>query len=469
LRLLIDQIQDRLPATITPQDIRQFLVEITNEALESEKEHQLSSIRNLIDSAAEHLDERIEERLELLDTYFDALTMEDEEGRPRRPAEVMEEISTTVRVPLRFTPKALQALIDDPELAAGEARQQIEETLVTRSIVRLVGAIERRLGVPLGLNEKELASKEWPEMADQVLQVVEDFFADRQKRLMGPDGLIIKDIDYALPRLPHPWDTPEGVQDNLTDLLLLIPQGTITAFDKKTHRKVRLRTRRMSFVYYLAHLLENREPEDITDHALRHLEEAQNATQIAWGLSEWSRLKDKTFADLDEQTRWSLLSIPEIELSDQKILASLPEKQQELIIDELGRRTLTALYRQLLLSVIGELWVEYLTQMEALRVSIGLEAYAQRDPLVQYKSKASELFQGLFNDMRTGVVTRMYTYRPRNLSSVQTGVTRVAAAESEDASIAVQVDANPKIPEKVVQAPPQSRDEGKRKRRRKRH
>ena len=39
------------------------------------------------------------------------------------------------------------------------------------------------------------------------------------------------------------------------------------------------------------------------------------------------------------------------------------------------------------------LWVDYLTQVEALRVSIGLEAYAQRDPLVQYKGKASEMFQ----------------------------------------------------------------------------
>jgi preprotein translocase subunit SecA len=47
--------------------------------------------------------------------------------------------------------------------------------------------------------------------------------------------------------------------------------------------------------------------------------------------------------------------------------------------------------RQLLLSAITELWVEYLTKVEGLRVSIGLEAYAQRDPLVQYKGQASEL------------------------------------------------------------------------------
>ena len=67
--------------------------------------------------------------------------------------------------------------------------------------------------------------------------------------------------------------------------------------------------------------------------------------------------------------------------------------------------------------------------MEALRVSIGLEAYAQRDPLVQYKNKASELFKGLFEDMRTGVVTQMYTYRPRNLSSVRSDISPSAIAK----------------------------------------
>jgi len=69
--------------------------------------------------------------------------------------------------------------------------------------------------------------------------------------------------------------------------------------------------------------------------------------------------------------------------------------------------------------VISELWVDYLTQMEALRVSIGLEAYAQRDPLVQYKNRAFELFQTLLMNMRSGVVTRMFVYRPRDLNAVQ--------------------------------------------------
>ena len=61
----------------------------------------------------------------------------------------------------------------------------------------------------------------------------------------------------------------------------------------------------------------------------------------------------------------------------------------------LGHGIQTQIYRQVLLSAITELWVDYLTRVEALRVSVGLEAYAQADPLVKYKSQASEMFQSL--------------------------------------------------------------------------
>jgi len=56
--------------------------------------------------------------------------------------------------------------------------------------------------------------------------------------------------------------------------------------------------------------------------------------------------------------------------------------------------------------------------VESLRVSIGLEAYAQRDPLVAYKSQASELFTNLLRDIRAGVIMRAFNYRPRQ--AVQT-------------------------------------------------
>jgi len=76
---------------------------------------------------------------------------------------------------------------------------------------------------------------------------------------------------------------------------------------------------------------------------------------------------------------------------------------------------LNQVHRQLLLQAITEQWVEYLTRVEALRVSIGLEAYAQRDPLVQYKSRASEMYQGLLADIRAMVISRVFAYQPRRI------------------------------------------------------
>ncbi|MBM3122370.1 MAG: hypothetical protein FJZ97_09320 [Chloroflexi bacterium] len=64
--------------------------------------------------------------------------------------------------------------------------------------------------------------------------------------------------------------------------------------------------------------------------------------------------------------------------------------------------------RGLILAVGDRLWVDYLTQMEALRTSIGLEAYGQRDPLVQYKSRAFDMFQSLMGDIRAGVASRIF-------------------------------------------------------------
>jgi preprotein translocase subunit SecA len=106
------------------------------------------------------------------------------------------------------------------------------------------------------------------------------------------------------------------------------------------------------------------------------------------------------------------------------------------------------------LGVITELWVDYLTQMEALRVSIGLEAYGQRDPLVQYKSKAFELFQNLLKDMRSGVISRMFIYRPRDMSAVQSEMHRPAPEEE----LEVEAAANPQGGEEAEPAEEQPTD-----------
>ena len=104
----------------------------------------------------------------------------------------------------------------------------------------------------------------------------------------------------------------------------------------------------------------------------------------------------------------------------------------------LGRRVQNQIYRHILLSVISELWVDYLTRVDALRVSVGLEAYAQRDPLVQYKGQASELFKNLLSDIRGGVISRMFLFQPR-----RPGVQAAERSTPEAPSTTAQTQAPP--------------------------
>ena len=106
--------------------------------------------------------------------------------------------------------------------------------------------------------------------------------------------------------------------------------------------------------------------------------------------------------------------------------------------------------------------MDYLSQMEALRVSIGLEAYAQRDPLVQYKSKASALFQDLLSAMRMGVISRMFTYRPRDLSSVQSELKRAGSGADEKAVRLAEAQEAEPLPEEAVDSEENGEDESSR-------
>ena len=265
--------------------------------------------------------------------------------------------------------------------------------------------------------------------------------ADVEKAIAaGEDRLIDKEAVLQSLR-----DSIEEIQElslerRLLRMLLLMPVGTQTSFDRKSHRRIQTRTVRLTYTFYAARFLGNRSPDEVAEDVLEHLEAAQAIVRDAWGRSEWKRLLTVRPVEMDPVAQDGLrllLGEQTYDLIKDQPLQAVPFEYRDRVIDELGRRALTEVYRQLLLGVITELWVEYLTQMEALRVSIGLEAYGQRDPLVQYKSKAFELFQTLLSNMRLGVITRMFTYRPRYVGGAQSAAKHGKETEAEEEGEAV--------------------------------
>ena len=439
LQLLVDEIidpaqsnGDNRPISISHEEARKALITIAERAIKSEEQHLLATVNSLLNVTQDRLATQLEERLELLDTFFDGISVADETDT-RRPTDLANELSGLIHLPLRLSNEQQRALRDDPDEIYEELRREIDGFLNNQAVTRLIGSIERRLEESLEIDSNKLVGEDWDDMANTILDAIETTYARRVERYLGDQGLIVRDIDTSLSKINGPLNRPLLIQ-----LLMLLPQGARATFDRKTHRRVWQRTTRLTYVYAAAQNIDNREPEDITEDVLDHLENALGTMRKAWGVVELNRLAPSSIAEFDENIRQNLIDILGErhfqEIANQPIAALSPEDLQELI-DELGRRALTIIYRQLLLSVITELWVEYLTQMEALRVSIGLEAYAQRDPLVQYKSRASELFQSLLRDMRTGVVTRMFTFRPRETSSAQMNANRLdESIPSEDGS-----------------------------------
>ena len=68
--------------------------------------------------------------------------------------------------------------------------------------------------------------------------------------------------------------------------------------------------------------------------------------------------------------------------------------------------------KTVMLQTIDRQWMEYLTQMEHFREGIGLRAYGQRDPLVEYKNEAFDMFNELRERIQGAIVAMIFHIAP---------------------------------------------------------
>ncbi len=100
------------------------------------------------------------------------------------------------------------------------------------------------------------------------------------------------------------------------------------------------------------------------------------------------------------------------------------KKKEEMLGSELMAR----LERFAVLSVIDHKWKEHLREMDDLKEGIGLRAYGQKDPLVEYKVEAFKLFEQLITLIRDEVISFAFKFFPQAPEEVQTKRRRQPAA-----------------------------------------
>jgi preprotein translocase subunit SecA len=134
--------------------------------------------------------------------------------------------------------------------------------------------------------------------------------------------------------------------------------------------------------------------------------------------SQMRTLRARPLRDLDPDAYRALvqdLGAREVTHWGDARIRELPDDQQVVLSAYLGRTIMSGIEQRVLLHTISRLWVDYLTEIEDLRRGIGLEAYGQRDPLVEYKRQAYELFENLGENIRRDVARSLFRQSPQPL------------------------------------------------------
>jgi len=391
LTLLLKELSDT-------DDFKSAVLDLVTRAIEAENAHQQNAIDTLIARTEETFDTQIESRMDAVDAYFDGLGDLEEEERPR-PQKMLEEISSLTFVPIKLPNEQVRSFGEDIRASKDLIKEHITLQITGNNAARLIGAVQNRIGDSLG---ERFEIKDWQDAIDAIDEAAGKALDQRRERLVGANGQIRNDINSLMPSTLN--DTTKA------QFLITLSQGARTAFDQKTHRQVKQVFNRFGYIFLLAQMLENYSAAQLTEEVLDHLDRADEALRFAIGRMEYTRIAANAsrLADFGPAAK---MAFGEDRLNDSA--SSLAESDREALVEAIGAYVLNEVRRQLLLGATSELWVEYLTRIEALRVSIGLEAYAQRDPLVQYKAQASGMFAQLVQDIRGLVVSRAFAIQRR--------------------------------------------------------
>jgi preprotein translocase subunit SecA len=394
-----------LQALSNSDDLRTATLDLITRAINAENDHHFKAIQGMIDRAEEAFEAQVAARMDSVDTYFDGLRDMDELPRPQK---MLEEINALTGVPIKLSNDQLRTFGDNTRESKENIKNLLTLQITGNTAARLISTVQNRIGDTLA---EKFEVKSWDEIASQIEDAAQRALERRRERLVGTTGQIVNDLNTLLPAEIN--DTTKA------QLLLNVAQGARTVFDQKTHRQVKQVFNRFSYIFLIAQMLEDTNAEELSEDILVHLEHADEALRFAIGQGEYNRIvaNASRLADFGPAAK---TAFGEERLNEP--VAGLGESDREALIESIGGYVLNEVRRQLILGATTELWVDYLTRIEALRVAIGLEAYAQRDPLVQYKAKASEMFKNLVEDIRGLVVSRAFAVqrRPVEIAPVET-------------------------------------------------
>ena len=125
-----------------------------------------------------------------------------------------------------------------------------------------------------------------------------------------------------------------------------------------------------------------------------------------WDLPALIAYAEEFYAPPNTLTVEHLQTLSREELSEylQQLAVGYYEQREESITPAIMRE----LENLVMLKVVDSHWMQHLDAMDMLRDGVGLRAYGQRDPLVEYKLEAYDMFQAMIDAIQDDVVRYMF-------------------------------------------------------------
>ncbi len=102
---------------------------------------------------------------------------------------------------------------------------------------------------------------------------------------------------------------------------------------------------------------------------------------------------------------------------------------------EIGEEELRELERVVTLKVVDEKWMDHIDNMDELKDGIGLRAYGQKDPVVQYRLEGFDMFDQMVLDIKTDVVKFLMHARKKEGDIKRTETVKITGTGLEDSAI----------------------------------
>ena len=128
-------------------------------------------------------------------------------------------------------------------------------------------------------------------------------------------------------------------------------------------------------------------------------------------------------------------SLDDKKLNIDKITEEIKEKAHKKYKEKeeiFGEKVLRELERVVMLKIVDERWMDHIDSMDELKDGIGLRAYGQKDPVVQYRIEGFDMFDQMVSDIQLNVVKILMNTRKREGAPTRQETVKITGEGFED-------------------------------------